>query len=155
MDESSGLRLRTAEQRDLVDIVRMLADDPLGARREDFRDPLPASYQQALEAITADPNQLLLIAEHDDRLVGVLQLGCTPYLTYRGSWRASIEGVRVDRQHRGLGIGRRLFEHAIATARDRGCHLVQLTTDKERPDALAFYQSLGFAATHEGLKLHL
>ena len=53
------------------------------------------------------------------------------------------------------GIGRVLFGWAIEKARARGCHMVQLTTDKSRPAALRFYESLGFAASHEGLKLHL
>jgi hypothetical protein len=33
--------------------------------------------------------------------------------------------------------------------------MVQLTTDSGRPDALRFYESLGFMATHQGMKLHL
>ena len=95
------------------------------------------------------------MVEDDGRVIGVLQLTFIPYLTYRGGWRALIEGVRVDRRHRSAGIGRRLFEWAIARSRERGCHLVQLTSDKQRPDAIRFYESLGFAASHEGMKLHL
>jgi GNAT superfamily N-acetyltransferase len=43
----------------------------------------------------------------------------------------------------------------IARARERGCHLVQLTTDKARPDARRFYEGLGFVASHEGMKIRL
>jgi GNAT superfamily N-acetyltransferase len=89
------------------------------------------------------------------RVVGVLQLTCIPSLTYQGGWRALIEGVRVDSGERSQGLGKTLFEWAIARARERGCHMVQLTTDKARPDAKRFYESLGFVASHEGLKLHL
>ena len=53
------------------------------------------------------------------------------------------------------GIGRRMFAWAIERARIRGCRLVQLTTDKRRPDAIRFYESLGFVASHEGMKLVL
>ncbi|MFQ6747201.1 GNAT family N-acetyltransferase, partial [Bordetella pertussis] len=53
------------------------------------------------------------------------------------------------------GTGRALFEWAIAQCRDKGCGLVQLTTDKQRADARRFYESLGFKATHEGMKLDL
>ena len=91
----------------------------------------------------------------DGRLVGVLQLTFIPYLTYMGGWRALIEGVRVSSDARSLGIGRQLIEWAIDRARERNCHLVQLTTDKSRPDALRFYEKLGFKASHEGMKLHL
>jgi hypothetical protein len=37
----------------------------------------------------------------------------------------------------------------------QGCGLLQLTSDKQRPDAIRFYESLGFTASHEGLKLPL
>ena len=133
----------------------MLADDVLGAAREEYRLPLPPEYGLAFEAIDRDPNNELIVAELDGRTVGVLQITWLPYLTHRGSWRALIEGVRVDASVRSSGIGRRLFTWAIERARERGCSLVQLTTDKARPDALRFYESLGFVASHEGMKLKL
>ena len=133
----------------------MLADDPLGAKRESFTSPLPASYYAAFDAVDRDPNNELVVAILSDRVVGVLQITFIPYLTYRGGWRALIEGVRVDASVRSGGIGKQLFEWAIARARERGCHLVQLTSDKARSDAIRFYENLGFVASHEGLKLHL
>ena len=41
----------------------------------------------------------------------------------------------------------------IERARDKGARLVQLTSDKTRTDAIRFYESLGFTASHEGFKL--
>lgn len=149
------ITFRRATREDVPAIVAMLADDPLGARRERFEDPLPVSYDAAFDAIDADPNQDLRVATLDGAVIGVAQVTYTPGLTYQGSWRASIEGVRVHRDHRSAGVGRRLVEHAIERARARGCLLVQLTTDKKRPDALRFYESLGFVASHEGMKLRL
>lgn len=145
--------IRPATRDDVPAIVAMLADDPLGATRERFADPLPEDYFAAFAAIDRDPNNELVVAECDGGVVGVLQLTVTPYLTYQGGWRATVEGVRVASEARSAGIGRGLFEWAIARARERGCHLIQLTTDKARPDALRFYQSLGFVASHEGMKL--
>jgi GNAT superfamily N-acetyltransferase len=153
--EDGDLLLRLATRSDVADIVRMLADDPLGAKREAYATPLPGSYYSAFEAISRDPNNELLVAVLGGRLVGVLQLTFIPYLTYRGGWRALIEGVRVDGSVRSSGIGRKLIDWAIERARERHCHLVQLTSDKARPDAIRFYESLGFVASHEGLKLHL
>jgi GNAT superfamily N-acetyltransferase len=146
---------RRATHADVPDIVRLLADDILGSRRERYTLPLPASYYIAFEAIDTDPNNELVVVELDGKVVGVLQLTYIPYLTYQGSRRALIEGVRVDANLRASGIGRKLFTWAIERAQHKGCHLVQLTSDKARPDAIRFYESLGFVASHEGMKLHL
>lgn len=151
----SGLIFRRALRTDVPDIVRMLADDVLGAKREQATSPLPESYYTAFAAIDRDPNNELVVVESQGRVVGVLQLTYTPYLTYRGSWRATIEGVRVDSSVRSQGIGHQLFTWAIEHAKERGCHLVQLTSDKLRPEAIRFYEQLGFVASHEGLKRHL
>ena len=147
--------IRSAVRADLPDIVRLLADDPLGAKREEYASPLPARYYAAFDAVDGDRNNELVVVELDGGIVGVLQLTYIPYITYRGSWRAQIEGVRIDSSLRSSGIGRRLFAWAIERAKSRGCHMVQLTSDKERPDAIRFYESLGFVASHEGLKLQL
>ena len=85
----------------------------------------------------------------------MLQLTFLPYLTHTGSWRCLIEGVRIARAHRGKGLGSDFIRWAIQRATERGCGIVQLTSDKQRPGAIKFYESLGFQATHEGFKLKL
>lgn len=149
------LSFRPATRNDVADIIRLLADDPLGAKRERYEDPLPSNYYDAFKAIDTDPNNELVVACNNEQVIGVLQLTFIPYLTYQGGWRALIEGVRVNAALRSEGVGRTMFEWAISRAKQRGCHLVQLTMDKRRPDARRFYESLGFQATHEGMKLHL
>ena len=128
----------------------MLADDPLGATRE---RPGDQRYAAAFADIDADPAQLLLVAELDGEVVGTLQLTFIPGLSRLGASRALIEAVRVRSDQRGTGFGRRLVEWAIEHAKSRGCALVQLTTDVSRSGALRFYESLGFEASHVGLKL--
>ena len=149
-----ALRFRLATHDDVSKIVQMLSDDPLGAKRERFDDPLPETYIKAFKSIKDDPNNELVIATTGVDIAGFLQITFIPYLTYQGRWRALVEGVRVDKKYRGQGIGKRLFKWAIQRAKDRNCHLIQLTTDKQRPDAIKFYESLGFTASHEGMKLH-
>ena len=154
--DTPAVHFRRATRDDVPALVRLLADDPLGAQREAFTSPLPESYYAAFEAIDRDPNNELVVVETADRQVaGMLQLTFIPYLTYQGGWRALVEGVRVAAPLRSHGVGRRLFEWAIERARERGCHMVQLTSDKARPDAIRFYESLGFVASHEGMKLNL
>src|SRR4051812_30139233 len=96
---------RNATIRDLPDIVRMLADDFLGAQREKYEDPLPASYIRAFEEIDADENNTLVVAEMDGKVVGAMQLTLTPSISFRGGKRATVESVRVDKDFRGSGIG--------------------------------------------------
>lgn len=146
------VEFREARRADLPAIVAMLADDELGQRREEHRDPLPESYYRAFDDIDADANNRLIVAVDGDDVIGVLQISFIPGLTYRGGTRALIEAVRVRADRRSAGVGRALFEHAIAIARTHACVMVQLTTNKSRADARRFYESLGFSASHEGMK---
>ena len=146
---------RRATPPDLPAIVRLLAEDELGQRREEARLPLDHVYEQAFRAIDADPNQLLAVAVEGGEVVGTLQLSFIPGLARKGAWRGQIEAVRIASSRRGSGLGGRMFEWAIGECRARGCRLVQLTTDRQRPDAHRFYERLGFVASHVGYKLAL
>jgi ribosomal protein S18 acetylase RimI-like enzyme len=146
---------RRAVREDLEAIVWLLGDDPLGSRRERLALPLEPRYVQAFDALVRDPNQLLAVAADAEMVAGCLQLTFVPGLSRLGMWRGQIESVRIAASHRGGGLGRRFLLWAIDQCRERGCGLVQLTTDKTRPDALRFYESLGFEASHHGLKLNL
>ena len=149
------MKIRKAILADVPFIVAMLADDELGQKREDYRDPLPSKYLDAFNKIDADPNQHLIVAEDEGEIIGTAQLSFIPYLTYQGGVRSQIEAVRIKADRRGTGLGEELFTWMIEKAKSEGAHLLQLTTDKQRPDALRFYEKLGFSATHEGLKMHL
>jgi ribosomal protein S18 acetylase RimI-like enzyme len=140
---------------DLPMIVAMLADDTIGHGREDGRMPLDKRYEDAFAAIENDRNQYLAVVEQETRIVGCLQLTFIPGLTRLGMWRGQIEGVRIASDHRGEGLGEQMVQWAIETCRTHGCGLVQLTSDKQRPDAIRFYEKLGFVASHEGMKLAL
>jgi ribosomal protein S18 acetylase RimI-like enzyme len=146
---------RPARAEDVASIVDLLADDPLGATRETAQRPIDQRYLDAFKAIDADPNNELLVAARSGHILGVCQVTFIPSLTYTGSRRALIEGVRVDSSLRSSGLGRKLVAWAIERAREKGCRLVQLTSDKRRRDAIRFYESLGFVASHEGMKLEL
>nr|WP_288932424.1 GNAT family N-acetyltransferase [uncultured Allomuricauda sp.] len=149
------MNFRKATTKDVLAIVEMIADDALGSKRENYTIPLPKTYYDAFERIDSDPNQELTVVESETgQIIGVFQMTYIPYLTYQGGIRAQIEGVRVHKDHRGLGIGKIIFDWAIRRAKERNAHLLQLTTDKKRPDAIRFYESLGFKATHEGMKMH-
>ena len=120
-----------------------------------LQTPLPEKYYDAFDKISEDSNQELIVVENEkDEIIGTLQLSFIQYLTYQGGIRAQIEAVRVREDLRGEGLGQKLFEWAIERAKERNAHLLQLTTDKERSEAIRFYEKLGFKATHEGMKIH-
>jgi len=150
-----NLHFRQATEADLVALVNLLADDELGATREDASCPLNQSYIAAFNNINNDPNNELIVVENQHELTGMLQLTFIPYLTHIGSWRCLIEGVRIARSYRGMGLGNKLINWCIERAKQKNCSIIQLTSDKLRPDALRFYESLGFKASHEGYKLKL
>ena len=142
---------RKAEQKDLMDIVGMLANDPLGALREDLQHP--EKYQRAFEVISKDDNQELIVVENDvGEVVGTFHLTFIQYLTHQGSVRVQVESVRVREDQRGKGVGEKMFQWAFQHAKAKGAHMLQLTSDKKRPDAIRFYEKLGFTGSHEGMK---
>lgn len=151
----NDLQIRRATRSDLPAIVGLLADDPLGQQRELASDPLPESYDRAFTIIDSDSQHELIVVEAAGEVIGTLHLTLLPSLSYRGSVRAQIEAVRIDRRYRSQGIGTYLFQWAIARAREHGCRMVQLTTNAQRGDAHRFYERLGFVASHVGMKLDL
>ncbi len=151
--EGGTFSLRRARKGDLPRILALLADDQLGAVRESVDDLAP--YELAFDAIDADSAHLLVVGELDGEVVATFQLSYIPGLSRKGSWRSQIEAVRVSGELRGQGVGALMIQWAVDQARERGCSLVQLTTDKSRVAAHRFYERLGFVASHEGMKLKL
>jgi ribosomal protein S18 acetylase RimI-like enzyme len=153
MTAASAITIRGARREDVVAIVGMLADDPLGSARERIEDPLPPSYFRGFEAIEKDSNIQLVVAEEGGSVVGCLQLCVLPGLSSQGAPRALIEDVRVARHCRSRGIGERLVQWAVGEAKARGCKLVELLTHHTRVDAQRFYERLGFARSHVGMTI--
>ncbi|MEU7996759.1 GNAT family N-acetyltransferase [Micromonospora sp. NPDC049060] len=149
----SDVIFREAVRADLPAVIALLADDVLG-RTRDFTE-VDAAYEKAFADIDADPRNQLIVADADGELLGCMQLTYIPGLGRHGAERQLIEAVRVRSDLRGRGLGRQMITWAVDQAKQRGCALVQLTTDKTRQDAHRFYVNLGFLPTHEGMKLPL
>jgi ribosomal protein S18 acetylase RimI-like enzyme len=154
MAEVLPVTIRPARREDVVAIVSMLADDPLGSARERVEDPLPESYFKAFEALERDANIELVVAQDGaGAVVGCLQLCILPGLSSQGASRGLIEDVRVAAHCRSRGIGEQLVRWAVDRARARGCKLVELLTHHTRRDAQRFYERLGFARSHIGMTI--
>lgn len=150
-----GLTIRDARADDLPFVIGLIADDALAAARDMPTGDEAAYQREAFEAIAADPNHRLLVAELDGGRVGSFQLSFIPGVAIGGAWRGQIEFVRVASAMRGRGIGAAMMGWGIEECRKRGCYLVQLTSDHQRPAAHRFYERLGFVASHAGFKLRL
>lgn len=148
-----AIQFRAATRDDLPAILSLLIDDTLGAHRERLDDAAQARYVSAFDQIQARPGDQILLGVQGDEVVAMMQLTFIPGLSHQGAMRAQVESVRVKGTTRGQGIGKLLFQHAIALSKEAGCAVVQLTTDRRREDAARFYESLGFKPSHLGMKL--
>ena len=140
---------RDAVGQDIEEIVALLTDDFLGQGRE--TDGYE-QYLKAFKAIEQSPDNRLIVLDIDDEVCGCMQLTIIPCMTHGGTKRAMVEGIRIKRSVRNQGWGGKMLEYAKTEAKKAGCGLLQLTTDKRRPEALRFYKRLGFVDSHEGLK---
>lgn len=148
-----AITIRDARARDLPAIIAMLADDELGKGREKLRPP--EIYSLAFGRMEGDVNTRVLVAEQAGAIVGSYQINFIQGLSRGGARRALVEAVRTRRDLRSQGIGEVMMRHAVELAREAGCAILQLTSDKSRARAHAFYLRLGFAQSHEGFKLDL
>jgi len=148
------LTYRSARPDDLPLIVGLIVEDSVVATNDDPADAMHADYTSALAAIDADPNQEMIVVEEDGAPVGCFQLSYLPGLMRRGMWRGQIEVVHVAERHRNRGLGSLMMRWALERCRERGCGMVQLTSNKKRTDAHRFYERLGFSRSHEGFKYY-
>ncbi|MBU6338636.1 MAG: GNAT family N-acetyltransferase [Rickettsiales bacterium] len=147
------LIFRKAEEKDLLQIVTLLADDILGKNRENLENI--GSYKKAFDEISSDKNNFLAVVEFENKIIGTCHLTLMTSLTMKGSKRMNIEAVRVSNEFSNQGIGSWMMKKAIEFAKNNNVKIVQLTSNKERHDAHRFYERLGFIASHKGMKLVL
>ena len=143
---------RAACAEDVPAVVALLADDDLGAKRE---TGTPATDLAAFAAMQAEGNNHLIVGAQAGRIVATYQITFISGLSLAASRRALISSVRVAADLRSQGLGAALMADAEARARAAGCSLLQLTTNKSRARAHAFYEQLGFTPSHIGYKREL
>src|SRR3954451_23595602 len=125
------LTYRAARPTDLPYLIGLVVEDSVIATNDDPADALHADYTSALAAIDASPNEELFVVELDSKPVGCFQLSYMPGLMRRGMWRGQIELVHVEGGHQGRGLGTEMMRWAVKRCRERGCGMVQLTSNKK------------------------
>jgi len=151
----NNLNIRKASVSDIAAVINLIADDQLGATREQVGGPVSLVYRTAFERIERQNGNDIYVAEIDGEIIGCMQLTFITGLSRKGLTRCQIEAVRVSKTLRSQGIGKKMMVYAIDLAKTSGCGLVQLTTDNTREDAHRFYKKLGFVGSHVGMKLDL
>ena len=146
------LRLRRARRDDLVDLLRIIADNDVARARGTYVVEETPAVVAAFDAIMASTDNELWVGELDGAVAATAQLTFLPGLAHGGAWRAIVESVHVRGDLRGRGLGGQLMAAMIERARERGAATISLTSDRRRVDAHRFYERLGFAASHVGMK---
>lgn len=149
----TGLAIRQATADDLEAILGLTAEDSMHY----FDEPAGVTDRQraAIAEIITDAHQDLLVGELDGRVVCTAQVTWMRMLSADGGLYCQVEAVRTAADLRGRGIGAELMAHVEADARRRGAARMQLTSNASRTRAHAFYERLGFTASHVGMKKYL
>ena len=150
-----SLTFRRAVEADLPFIVKLLTEDAVRVTDDRPDEPFHPRYVAALRELEADPNQMMMVAMLDGETVGTIQLTFIPGISGLGTRRCLVEAVHISPAHRSKGLGSEMIRWSIEQARERGCGMVQLTSNKKRLDAHRFYERLGFLESHEGFKYYL
>ena len=146
------IEINAAIAADLPAIVGLLFDDPIGNGREATTSDAMPGYAEALKAIIAHPDSVILVARCSGKVIGCVQVNVLINLSYRGAKRAMIEDMRIAQDVRGRGLGRALIDAALAWGTASGCSLAQLFVHEDRAEAHAFYEACGFTWAHRGYR---
>jgi GNAT superfamily N-acetyltransferase len=145
------LEIRDATDGDLPGILRVLADSGIDGGSSFDLDEARLHLAQ----IRSWPNFRLLAAVVEGEVAGTYSLVVMDKLGKRGTPAGVVEDVAVAPARQGQGIGRAMMAHALEECRKAGCYKLALSSNARRGAAHRFYESLGFEASHEGMKLAL
>lgn len=146
------LKIRPAETGDEGAVFELLKQFP----SENIPGTRPFEWDKGraiFKEIIADEDKgTILLAEEDDRLLGICSLSY-PVAVRCGGRYTCIEEFIVGPESRGKGVGGRLIEAVIARATERGCYEIQVN----RPSQLGYpvYLRHGFLDAGKHLLMRL
>jgi GNAT superfamily N-acetyltransferase len=129
--------IRFAVSDDAAVIARLFCELGHPATEEQVAARLEGFIQLGQEA---------LVAELDGEVVGVTALSIMHAL-HRPAPVGRMSVLVVSEAMRGRGIGRALVAAAEARLAERGCGLVEVTSNMRRAEAHQFYEGLGYERT--------
>jgi GNAT superfamily N-acetyltransferase len=105
----------------------------------------PLSAEQVLQNINAvrgSKDHDAYVAVHNSHVVG--WIGLVQTIMIESSPFCEINGLVIDENHRGKGIGKLLVEKAKQWAKEKGNDTLRLRCNVRRTEAHEFYRHLGF-----------
>ena len=141
-------RAHLGDERGIEELYRQL-------HQGDYKSPGAARMRRAMRALMQRPNETLLVAVEEGRIVGTNHVLIFRHLARALRPAAIIENMVVDSCNRGAGVGDLLMEAALKIARRHGCYKLSLTSNRKRPRAHNFYEKFGMTHTHHGYSIYL
>ena len=153
-----NLSLRRAEARDIPAIMGLLIQVNMvhhNGRPDLFKGPTTKYTEAELAAILADDaTPVFVCADESGRVLGhgfcVMQHSGGQLMEEHDT--LYIDDICVDEDARGLGVGRALYGHILAYAREKGCYNVTLNVWTCNPGAMKFYEKLGLKPYKVGME---
>lgn len=100
------------------------------------------------------PLTLMQVAvQNENEIVGFLSCKGQTLLHHEGMV-FEIQELIVTKAHQGRGVGRKLIEALRPELLRHGAISLEVTTNKRRKEAHAFYQSVGFLNSHEKFTIY-
>jgi len=115
------------------------------ARPDIFKKGTKKYTSEELDAIITDPNRPIFVAEEDGKVLGYafcIFVQHTDDNILTDIKTLYIDDLCVDEKTRGKGIGRELFNFAVAYAKETGCYNMTLNVWADNTAALGFYEAL-------------
>jgi N-acetylglutamate synthase-like GNAT family acetyltransferase len=146
-----AVTIRSATPEDLPVLLELYRQLSPGAEASSAEDAV-----RGFQAMTDAAHVTLLVAEVDGLVAGTVTLVVVPNLTHGAKPWAQVENMVVEENVRGSGVGKKLIEACLDTARAKGCYKVQLQSANHRReaphDAHAFYAAMGFEPSSVGFR---
>jgi GNAT superfamily N-acetyltransferase len=128
-----------------ISIRKMELEDAKSVNTLSHQLGYPLSIEQTVENIKAviqSREHIAFVAEFEGRVVG--WAGASQAIMIEVMRHCELNGLVIDKDHHGKGIGKLLIEEVKQWARKNGNSKMSLHCNTKRTDAHEFYQHLGF-----------
>ena len=152
------ITVRPATKDDIPSLMSLLVQVDMvhhNGRPDLFRGPTTKYTEAELAAILSDPATPVFVGvDESGRVLGhgfcVMQHAGGRLMEEHDT--LYIDDICVDENARGLGVGRALYDHILAFAREKGCYNVTLNVWTCNPGAMKFYEKLGLKPYRVGME---